>query len=247
MSALPTHGSSHDGTSSDDDTSTSCVDVTSSPEETKTELKRSGLGEKETQKLRSLKFFGLFVLLFSVGGALAVYFYLVSSETKTFEKQFVDDGTKVLASLGAAVYFTIGALDGLVVNLVSYAKSTNQPWPYVTIPDFYIRAGKVIRATNAHCLNTYAYVTAHEREEWQNYTSTHNSWVQEGFNIQARDSSYTGPIVMDNLTWDVIHDYSEWEKPEEEQGKVGTDRPGPYLPWWQSVPIIPGGYTVYNW
>jgi len=97
-------------------------------------------------------------------------------------------------------------------------------WPFVTIPDFDVRAGKVKEAANGFIINTYAYVLDEQREEWENYTSTHNQWVEEAIQIQAEDPSYTGPNPTEYEVWNVIHGYDEFDK--ENPGEFGTNRTG---------------------
>ena len=54
--------------------------------------------------------------------------------------------------------------------------------------------------------------------------------------------------IEDTTTWDVIHDYDEFDKAEEEAGTVGLDPsdPGPFLPMWQTSPLIVVD-PPYNW
>ena len=185
-----------------------------------------GVGKDETKTIQKMRLFMVFVLIFAVAGALATFFYLRHLEMTKFEGQFNQDATKVLASIGATLDFTLASLDALVVGMVSHAKDSNQTWPFVTIPDFGVRAGKVRRLTNGYVLNIYAYIEDGQRNQWENYTAHHNWWVEEGLDIQEKDAAYTGPIVRDYETWDKIHDYDEFEK--ENPGEFGTDRDGKY-------------------
>jgi len=109
---------------------------------------------------------------------------------------------------------------------------------YVTIPDFAVKAEKVRSLTNAVYLNVYAAVPLEERYLWEQYSAEHGpKWVEETLELQVRDGTFAGVFDDLNLTdsnityWDVIHDYDEWEKEEEEQGMVGLDPsdPGPFL------------------
>jgi len=104
-------------------------------------------------------------------------------------------------------------------------------------------------------VNIYPYVPAQERKRWEAYSALHGpGWVEESLEVQEREGSFAGVFDDLNLTkedvmyWDVIHDYDEWEKDEEEWGLVGlvpTD-PGPFLPMWQTSPLIPVD-PPYNW
>jgi hypothetical protein len=102
--------------------------------------------------------------------ALAVYFYIRASENREFEDQFEADATKVLAAIGASLDSSLSAVDAFVVSIVSYAKATNQTWPFVTIPDYAARAGKIRSLAGAVVIGTYPLVKSEDRKEWERYS-----------------------------------------------------------------------------
>jgi hypothetical protein len=113
-----------------------------------------------------------------------------------------------------------------------------------------VRSSKIRALSKAVYLNIYPFVSEENREAWENYTSTHNSWVDESMRIQEKDyQTYHGPRPLPSkgeyLVLDVIHGDDEFDK--KDPGKEGTTQPGPYLPTWQSSPVIPTSYAPYNW
>ena len=90
-------------------------------------------------------------------------------------------------------------------------------------------------------------VQPEERTEWEAYSAEKAfEWIEEVYDFQKRQDLYQEAIeslgvhsVHDINTWDVIWDFSEFMKPIEEQGTVGTSSAGPYLPEWQKSPLIP--------
>lgn len=117
------------------------------------------IAKSETKVVHSLKLLVYAVLILStIGVALAVYYFLSNSEQTEFEGQFVDDAKKVLEALGSNLDLTLGSVDALVVSMVSYARDTNQSWPYVTIPDFAVRTSK-IRVSSRPVKKTMPYHT----------------------------------------------------------------------------------------
>jgi hypothetical protein len=129
------------------------------------------LAKTETNTIRGLKLLVLLALsLSAVAVALAVYFYIRASENREFEDQFEDDATKVLAAIGASLDSSLSAVDAFVVSIVSYAKATNQTWPFVTIPDYAARAGKIRSLADAVVIGTYPLVKSEDRKEWERYS-----------------------------------------------------------------------------
>lgn len=204
------------------------------------------IAKGETKAVRSLKV-AVFVVLtiFAIGVACAVYFYITNEETKSFEDQFHDDATQVLASLGASLDSSLAAIDSLVVQVVSMAQISNQTWPFVTIPNLEVRTGKIRKLANSVVMIMYPFVTTGQRPEWERYSAENGPhWVDESLNIQQHTSHFTGPIIRDYETWNVIHRNDEYEKPN--AGEFGTAADGPYLPQWQHSPVVPT-WQPYNW
>ena len=84
------------------------------------------LAHSETKTLLGIKILFVLVLLLSAAGAFGVFFYIRGKETADFETQFVDDATKILASIGANLDNTLGAADAFVASMISTARETNQ-------------------------------------------------------------------------------------------------------------------------
>lgn len=90
-------------------------------------------------------------------------------------------------------------------------------------------------------------VQAEERDQWEAYTADNGrAWVEESLEFQKRQGLVQDQLanigvstVDDIMFFDVIHDYDEYNKPEEQWGIGGTNRTGPYLPFWQNSPMIP--------
>ncbi len=94
-------------------------------------------------------------------------------------------------------------------------------------------------------MTVYPVVSTAQRPAWEQYTRDHHEWVNESIAIQKQDPTYQGPILEDHDVYNVIYDYSEFEK--EKPGVEGTQVERPfYLPTWQSSPVIPRD-PPYNW
>jgi hypothetical protein len=206
---------------------------------------QNALAQTETRAVRRLKalFLSLLALL-ALTVSVVVYQYVTRSERAEFETSFHDDATKLLASFGAALEKTLSSADAFAVSVVSHANETGQQWPYVVMPNFAIRAGKVRDSTNAFIVNLYMYVKDEERAMWENFTAANNYWVEQSIDIQASNPHYQGPITREYTNFNVIHGYDEYEK--DNPGEFGTNTSGPYLVWWQCYPVIAYD-SPYNW
>jgi hypothetical protein len=190
-----------------------------------------------------------------VTAAFLVYrHYNRQTQEKEFKNRFQEDATNMLASLSMSIDSTLAATDAFAVSMLAYAKATNQTYPFVTIGDFPVQAGKLLKNTRAKFVTTYQIVEESQRLEWEQYASTHNGWVDESVEIQSRDRSYNGPNITDQYlednylgNYDFIHGYDDIEEHfGTENDKGGASHEGPYLPSWQCTPVIPV-YPIYNW
>jgi hypothetical protein len=206
------------------------------------------LANKETKMVGRLKIVVLLVLMFSaIGVALSVFFYVRNSELDAFEESFNSDGVKVLSSLGANLDLTMEAMDSFAVSILSFARETNQTWPFVTIPDFAIRAGKLLTLSSAFYVNIYALIyDQDQRKEWEQYTASHNQWVDESIAIQENHDGYTGPIIKNYTNFNVIHDNGEYVKELEAQGVNGTSREGEATIWEPDTNYTSLHYLAYT-
>ena len=105
-----------------------------------------------------------------------------------------------LASLDS----TFGSLDSLATGLVSYAKASNQTWPFVTVPDFAIHAAKMISNCDAIIVGVLALVATEKRAQWERYTITNNQWVNASVQLQADYAFFNGPLEYDTSKYDGV-------------------------------------------
>ena len=221
-----------------------------------TSQKLSEHDRKSAIAVHRLKIGILTFFFLTAAGVTAAFFVYRAHNRKTqdeeFKYRFQEDATNTLASLGMSIDSTLGATDAFAVSMLAHAKATNQTYPFVTINDFAIQAGKLLKNSRAKYLTTYQVVEEEQRKEWEEYTASHNDWVNESIAIQSLDRTYKGPDITDeylaeNYTghYDLIHGYDEhvfgWENSTD-----GVNHKGPYLPIWQCTPVIPV-YPIYNW
>jgi hypothetical protein len=154
------------------------------------------IGLNETRNVNRLRFIVFTVLLMStLAVALTVYFKTRSLEVIQFDEHFNIDATMVLDAIGTSIENTLRAIDVFVISLVSHVHATNQTWPIVMLPDFPIRASKILSASDAIWLQLSPVVTPDERLVWEEFASDNRDWVNDSMKFQAQDDHYHGPVI----------------------------------------------------
>jgi hypothetical protein len=172
----------------------------------------------------------------TVGVACLVYLKTSNAEEAQFEAEFLDDSAKVFEALGSTLDLSLGAVDGVIVSIVSFARYSNMTWPFVTVPDFATRMAKVRSLSKAIVLAQFAIVSEEERLDWEKYSLANAAWVDEALAIQKEDRTFFGVNVEEYYNQEGI-----W-------GNFGPilNNTGPYFPTWQGYPSVPT-YGAFNW
>jgi hypothetical protein len=164
------------------------------------------IGKQETAVVTRLRLVLLFVLAVSaVGVASTVYAYLKSIEESAFHTQFDDDSAKILQTAANTIDSILGASDNLAVLSVSFARATNQTWPFVTLPDFPVRMAKIMPSTRTFNLNILPLVTPARRKEWEAYVLQHDDRVNETADVQRDFKNFNGVHEYDTMPHNIIH------------------------------------------
>ena len=129
------------------------------------------IAHKESCSVFGMKLRVLFALVgAAIGAMLLVHFHTSNSEKSQVEEQCSEFSDKVLESIGMTLDTTFGAVDVLVMSIVSHARSTGQTWPNVTIPDFAYRAAKILPLSKCLMLRQMHVVTPEDHAGWEAYT-----------------------------------------------------------------------------
>lgn len=202
---------------------------------TKEQVEKFAQKEKKiVQKLRILVLITL--LCAAIAASLSIFFYLQNAETSDFEAQFHIDADKLLESFGKTIDDTLGATDAFSTNVVAYARESESVWPFVTVPNFALKASKVQKPSKAIHMATKILVSYQEAEEWKEYAANHDDWIQNSLDIQENLDDWRFPIIREyNVSYDLVGNTID---------EVITE-PFPYynnthLVQWQQAPIITG-------
>jgi hypothetical protein len=181
---------------------------------------REELASKETRNVTKLKlvvFGSLFVSMVAV--VLSAYFFTAQGEHHNFEVHFYDDANKILGNMGHNLQRTMEVSDAFISSITSFAAYTNQTWPYVVIPDFYVTAEKIRSLCGAVYVTTYHVVENDQRKEWENFTATVGTeMIDQAIAAIAEYNVMDWPITPNYTAWNVIYDYDEYLK----ENKVRT-------------------------
>jgi hypothetical protein len=199
------------------------------------------LGLKETKAVSCLRLVVLAVLVTSATcTAIAVYYYTRNSEISAFEESYYDDADHVVRGVGMALYVTLGAMDTYIAELIGNSNATGPEWPFVTIYDAPLHLAKLASTSKAIFMQQSHFVTAAQRQEWENYTSYESDWMEFAQQVQQVDPNLEhvtlydpdrderGGASISHLNQSVIHNFN---------GPAAGS--GPFLPTWLSYPILP--------
>lgn len=179
------------------------------------------ISKNETQSVNRVKFIAVSVLVLSaIGVALTIYYYVKNSETSTFVDSYTFDSQKVLEAIGTSIGNNLGALDSFATNAVSFAAATNQTFPYVTLPDFALKASKVRSLSDGLYISFQPVIQSNQRFAWEVYAMNNEGWVNDTKRMQETDKYYYGnvsyglpnPTQIFNYTGPMPYDKSKYKK-----------------------------------
>lgn len=241
--------------SAEDGEATSVCSVTISVEtrtEAEEEPTREDIAVDETlaiTRLRQAVFIAL--ALASVVVSAVVYSSAKHTESSDFHKGFSEASDEVFDSFQEKVQQKLGAIDGLALDLSSYARGTNATWPLVTLPDFDMRGGSTRSLADALSIMLLPVVTEETRTSWEEYSVNHQDWIPQ-------EAMHVAKEAMDV---DVTKDPEQVAMVARRQQEMGQQKgipreifnangivsgPGPFLPLWQMSPVLPGMTWMFN-
>mmetsp|Transcript_18806 Transcript_18806/g.40484 ORF Transcript_18806/g.40484 Transcript_18806/m.40484 type:complete len:1140 (+) Transcript_18806:117-3536(+) len=231
---------SDDGSSSsgDDYNSTSHTESFFDERDPKKTDEDEAIAKTESRVVRIVRVLVLLLLLVVTAGvSYGVFYYVSNSETKSFEEDFQDSSTKVLDAVGSFLDHSLGAVDNFMVGIVTNAEETGSEWPFVTIPNFAIRATKLLSLSQASICGFYPKVSEEERSEWEEWALANDEWVDVSLKVQREDPTYAGTNVE---SWYPSSSISN------NDGPLPINASGPHYPAYYTSPIVPV-WSAYGW
>ena len=182
----------------------------------------------------SIKFFRIMVTVVLLCGALSasmgVYFYFDSTETSAFERAFESDTNHLFHTIGISMKHTLEAVDGFTLSLVSQVPK--QDWPFVTIPGFHRKAGRVIELSKVRSVNLNMVVQPAQKSQWESWAFQNMGWFNESL-ISLPVDEEEEYSYDENLNGTLYSGgYAIWGENSNELAYKPF-----YLPLWQHEPV----------
>jgi class 3 adenylate cyclase len=179
-----------------EDTDPSVANGTTSMKESAARNERESLGAKETRNVLFLRFFAFFILLLtSILVCLGVYFYTKRDEEEDFEYVYEASAERLIQSFHESVSRLLAGVDAGAVAITSYALDTGTNFPYVTVPDWELRAANTRVITKSITCQWFPLVQEEDRLGWEAFaTATHTNQIEtflaENEYIARQDSAF---------------------------------------------------------
>lgn len=155
------------------------------------------IAAKETRAVNCLRIAaaGVLVLVAALVCSL-VFFSFRSTEDETFETEFSFLAGRIIDSIALNAQERLSVLESFSTTVTSFAIATGASFPFVTIPDFEIRASYAQKISHTIALLTLYVVDDEDRDKWENYTSANSDWIAEGLYHQAEgDQEKTAEVT----------------------------------------------------
>jgi len=199
----------------------------------------SSLGEEEELaelESRAVSCLRGTVMIVLVSAAAIVSFIVHKTASNTgsvnFKAAFQDASQLAVDGFRESLERKLGAFDSLAVDLGSFAQSTGNEWPRVTLPDFQRRGISMRGLSDADAVTVLPIVKGEStKTEWERYSLEHQDWLVDNSQLIMGDG--TGPVQSTHRMLAGISDHVF-----NESGDCKGD--GPFAPLWQTSPLRPG-------
>lgn len=148
----------------------------------------TAIAVKETRAVNFLRIAAVTVLV-SVAAVVCslVFITFRDAEHETFKTEFSFLASRIIDSIALNAQQRLGALESFSTTITSFANATDASFPFVTIPDFEVRASYTQNVSQTIALLTMYFVADEDRDVYENYTVAKSDWMVEGLYYQAGD------------------------------------------------------------
>jgi hypothetical protein len=118
-----------------------------------------------------------------------------SNEVEAFEASFDGLAIKLTSSMESSLSRKFGALESLRVAISSHAQTSNTSWPYITVPDYDLRAENAIALGGLLSVSLHPLVKVNEKLTWEDYSVSNIAWLEQSINRTSSANSVSAGAV----------------------------------------------------
>jgi hypothetical protein len=210
------------------------------------------LARRETKAVNVLRVLVLVLLLVATTlTSVRVYIHLSNEETQMFESGYQANAQRIIESFHDAVERRMGAINSMATAVTSHSLATKQTFPFVTIPNFEIRASDLRVQAHATNIVWMPLVTDATRDAWEEYALINRSQIDVAYleDVKQREkqdaefgltniSSTGNQMLQQSQQESMLDDGTGYHPRIWSTGDIGlpgveAEGSGPYLPLWQ--------------
>jgi len=224
----------------------------------------AALAAKQTKGINILRFVTLILLLsIAILASVGVYFHTEHSEKKRFEDDYTTNARLIIDSFHDSVERKLGAINVMADAITSYALSSGETFPGVTLPNFAVHGSNVRVLSDSVTVTWSPLVTDDKRVEWEQYALANRFQCDEAYeeDMELRNWQDDEFGIVSNFTMStpkpqnpadtVLDDGTGFHPRIFSNGMVTPrgDEPeatGPFLPLWQRSPMHPRKQQMLN-
>jgi len=182
--------SSDDMSSSEDELNSAYMRRTSLSSSSLTSTMESVGGKKDIKIAARLRI--LVAILFVIMGIvfpIIIFKKTRSREEEAFQERFDALATSLITSVEEGFSRKFRSLDSLRIAISSSVHTAGSSWPYVSLPDFDLRADSIRRLGGLLSVSLHPLVSLDQKERWQDYSVSNIDWLEQSIN---RTASHNG-------------------------------------------------------
>jgi hypothetical protein len=174
-----------------------------------------------------------------------IYITTRRNEVDGFKASFLALAVKVIDAVDSQLARKISAVDSLRIAVTSHALNTNASWPFVTIPDFDLRAESARDLGDILSLSLHPLVSLDDREEWEQYSVDNIDWLRQAKLRQSTAArELSDKLEPANFTRGFSKEIYRFDSNDEVV--IVDQTTGPYLPTWQHMPPLDQAINFNN-
>jgi hypothetical protein len=156
---------------------------------------RNVLAKSETKNVNRLRaIVGIVLILSTLILALTIYFYVRNKEQTDFQQAYESDTDRLFDGIGMNLQTNLGAMQSFAALMIAIAKQTNQTFPFFTMPEFALKAARLLTLTSGIQISIQTIISSEKRLEWEAYSMANEWWVNETKAVQELDPFYYGEV-----------------------------------------------------